>query len=300
MKTGKRAMAAYLSLAVTTKGIFLMTRTNNTIRYFSTLKRHGVAKGLRLIIAVGLVLSVSTAAQASLNDNLLAYWKFDETSGDTAFDSSGNGKHATFSDTGNASWKTTGGKLGGAVDLDGVNDFFTVSGGLAITNQSFSTSYWVKLGRAREQYVLGQGDIGTFSQALHIGIKDSTGKATFAFYADDLTVSNAKARDTANYHHYVATFDAGTDKQTLYIDGAVAGSRTTARGAFLGSGAGLNDFWIGRRWTAEPYHFDGLVDEVAVWNRVLSSTEVTALYNGGAGLEIPIPVATPGTLICVK
>jgi hypothetical protein len=53
------------------------------------------------------------------NPGLMAHWKFDEASGATAIDSSGNGLHATLK---NGPTRTQG-KIGGALNFDKVNDF---------------------------------------------------------------------------------------------------------------------------------------------------------------------------------
>ena len=44
--------------------------------------------------------------------------------------------------------------------------------------------------------------------------------------------------------------------------------------------------------TTSPEEFDGIMDEVGIWNRVLSDSEITELYNGGAGLTYPFVVDT--------
>ena len=74
-------------------------------------------------LSLGLMLSGSAAAQDVVQDpSLLGWWKLDESFGIIAKDSSGNGNHGTL--VGDPSW--TSGFAGGAVLLDGVDDFIEI------------------------------------------------------------------------------------------------------------------------------------------------------------------------------
>ena len=65
------------------------------------------------------VLDVNT----TLLNGLVGWWKFDETSGTVAYDSSGNGNHGTL--TNGPTW--TDGKIGGAINFDGINDYINLA-----------------------------------------------------------------------------------------------------------------------------------------------------------------------------
>ena len=73
----------------------------------------------------------------TLLDGLVAWWKFDETNGSKAYDSSGNGHDGNLS--GGPTWAT--GKIGGALSFDGGDDYVVTD---VTTGLDFSVSTWVK------------------------------------------------------------------------------------------------------------------------------------------------------------
>lgn len=86
------------------------------------------------------------------------------------------------------------------------------------------------------------------------------------------------------WHLVVATYDADTGVGTCYIDnGAGVVSFTKAAASFGSSWAA--DFVIG--YFPGGGYYDGLVDEPAIWSRVLTADERTELYNAGAGRFYP-------------
>lgn len=74
----------------------------------------------------------------------VAHWKFDEGSGSTAFDSSGNGNDGTLqADMATTSWTT--GKYGGALNFDGVDDYVNVPDSAAFDiTEGVTVEFWVK------------------------------------------------------------------------------------------------------------------------------------------------------------
>ncbi len=73
----------------------------------------------------------------------LAHWKFDESKGIVAADSSGNGNHGTV--VGNPVWRPSGGWFDGALDFDGRGDYVKVEKpkGFNFAPNSFSVSAWI-------------------------------------------------------------------------------------------------------------------------------------------------------------
>ncbi|KPK37787.1 MAG: hypothetical protein AMJ65_13795, partial [Phycisphaerae bacterium SG8_4] len=72
----------------------------------------------KLIYSFSIVLVLTGAARAEL----IGWWKFDEASGTTAYDSSGNGNHGTL--IGNPQW--VAGKIGGALDFNGTDSIIDI------------------------------------------------------------------------------------------------------------------------------------------------------------------------------
>ncbi|WP_321540535.1 Ig-like domain-containing protein [Flavobacterium piscinae] len=104
---------------------------------------------------------------------------------------------------------------------------------------------------------------------MHVGFR-STNKFTFDFWSNGVN-SNATISDS-NWHHYVATYNATTNLQSIYIDGVLDNTRT-ATSDFLGSGL-IN---LGRVSTFG--YFDGNLDDLRIWNYQLTATEISTRYN---------------------
>jgi len=111
---------------------------------------------------------------------LIGWWKFDDTEGSTASDSSGNNHTGTL--VGNPQWQPSGGKIGGALSFDGVDDYVDCGSdaSLNITN-AVTIAVWVKLsGPANDQKIAGNQDgnaggykFGVYSNKVEFEIRNS-------------------------------------------------------------------------------------------------------------------------------
>ncbi|MBN2131122.1 MAG: LamG domain-containing protein, partial [Sedimentisphaerales bacterium] len=87
-----------------------------------------------------------------VDGTLIAHWKLDETGGMTAEDSAGDSDGTVM---GGASWRPDGGKVGGALELDGVDDFVLAALPTGLGDGPFSILAWVKGGAADEVLLSG-------------------------------------------------------------------------------------------------------------------------------------------------
>ena len=119
----------------------------------------------------------------------------------------------------------------------------------------------------------------------------------FAFQIRDAVgrsecLSDDEYSDT-NWHHLVGTRDGTTKVATLYVDGVAQAITTTREIDDEGT-----DLIIGRWYeNSDTYHADAYIDEVGIWDVALTSTEITALYNSGAGARadsVTPPEVSPG------
>jgi hypothetical protein len=108
----------------------------------------------------------------------------------------------------------------------------------------------------------------TSSEKIQAGFETSTGT--------DYTVTSANAYNDGNWHYAVATYD-GSSTVRLYIDGQSVASKTTS-GA-IPDKTGIQPLRIGANSRSLSGFFVGVADEVRVWNRQVSSTEVSSQYN---------------------
>lgn len=101
---------------------------------------------------------------------------------------------------------------------------------------------------------------------------------TLKFYGIARDYLASATINTNTWYHGVWVYD-GSD-MNIYLDGTKLGSGATiALNTATGTTATIGD----DTWVAPPH--DGYIDEVACWNRALSASEITELYNSGAGLS---------------
>lgn len=196
------------------------------------------------------------------SSTLVAYWKFDESSGTVASDSSGNGNSGTL--FGNPS--RVAGKFGNALQFNGASTYVESpdSNSLDITN-GITLEAWV--------YPSSLGDwTNVIEKNQNAGYKLGfyNNQVVFTLYA--LWDSYSTGTVPLNQWSYVAaTYDMQNVK--IYINGAL--DSTIAHTNPIGVGTSPVD--IGRSIGGYSY-FNGTIDEVKVWNRALTASEIQSEY----------------------
>ncbi len=239
---------------------------------------------LLVSLAIGVViLGVTETASASL----VAHWGFDESAGTTAFNSVG-GINGTL--VGGASFTTTGGITGGAIQI--TSGYVDMGNNFAST-PTFSVQAWVKTNPgdtsgmvpvAKHWAGIPQG----YFLAIN-NIQDGyTQTNTEGFYSANGPYQTAVGGPSVNdglWHQLVGVYNNGAT--SIYVDGSLAGSGSA------GYANNSADFIIGGLFDGNgtpgnAYH--GLIDEVKVFDNSLSAIDVKALYNSTVN-PIPIPAA---------
>ncbi len=242
----------------------------------------------------------SASGGGALNFPVL-HLTFDEGYGDTAFDSSIFGNNGTLNAGGSGDNDTTAkmwdlnGKFGRAMEFDGVNDRVVVAHDTAFDITSDITlSAWVKRDTINGTYdsIIGKHNNSVWDYNLFIC---GTGSSCYPAH-DDQLVFESDATDklysteaiTDNDWH-LASFTRSGDEYTFYIDGVPAGGGTNGT-AF---DADSYSIYIGTDvTTVTDTYFDGLMDEIYVYNYALSEDEIKKLYNGGMAAVMGAP-STP-------
>lgn len=243
----------------------------------------------------GLILACSSIASASLTDGLVAYWSFNEGSGGTAYDYSGNSNHGTIY---GASW-TAAGALGNALEFDGDYDYVTIPNNSSqqITTNQITVSAWINLyadvGNDQARIICKQETVRN-AWGLEIfgeNYGSSTGNQINFHDTDGSTASynylNTTDLNLNQLYHVLVTDDAGTI--TMYINGLGAPSSSSGYGIPSSIDAPII---IGATNTPDRFFFNGVIDEVLIYNRVLSQGEISALY-----AKSPITIPAPGALV---
>ena len=226
------------------------------------------------------VLAATSVGQAAL----VAHWTFDETSG-AALDSSGNGFNGSI--VGTVTQGQTG-QIGGAYAFAGAGwvDFGAGTVTSKITNLPITVSYWIKsTATTGTRCAVWMGKRGIDTQYLQTGMKN--GNANAAYRNPDFDTAAAwKDRGTTateadgKWHHIVAVYPDATMRH-VYVDGVLAGSTTVTQAYFTGT----DQVAVGNNNRRSTYTdaFDGLIDEVQIWDEALMAGQVAAIYAAGLG-----------------
>ena len=214
-----------------------------------------------------------------LTDNLLAYWNFAEASGDRA-DALG-----TYNLTDNDTVEAVAGHIGNGATFAGAAEKLTQATLDLSGKTEFTLSAWVELGVGSQVYFATVASalscVGLVSSGPHTNALTVYIGAASAFF--DSVLSGAGTWD-----HVVFRYDGAQSTNATKLRAWVNGVETAATviigtiPTLLGGAAGFDVGWDG----AGTYSV-GSVDELAVWDRALSETEIDALYNGGTGLPYP-------------
>jgi hypothetical protein len=236
---------------------------------------------------------------ASLRTGLVAFWQLNEAvaSGNTnATDWTGMGNTLTAT---NAPLSATGMVANGRNFVSASSQYLSANSStdLQFGNGNWSISVWVKNtsnysgSSALFQHVVGKDastgrEFGLRTQITNTGLNGYTA-SVFHTDGSELAVQFPgfanKNSFTGTWNHLAVTHNSGT--VTAYFN--YSQTSTGSRGASKTFAATSTQFNIGRRsYSGFNEYLDGVVDEVAKWNRALSASEVQAIYNGGAGLDI--------------
>ena len=106
------------------------------------------------------------------------------------------------------------------------------------------------------------------------GINYDTSSNLFqAYIGTDNVASSSVSFDRDQWHHVVLTFDGSLDTINLYVDNTGPYTNTSTD-----SIAGLDNEWfVGSNWFSD--YWNGMIDDVIIYERALSDAEVRALYN---------------------
>ncbi len=219
---------------------------------------------------------------------LISYWKLDESSGN-AVDSVGSNTL-----TNNNSVTYGAALINNGANFGTSNTNKSLSKGSIITPlTSVSIQCWVKVNTlipSGTTYGLFEQEDDTNAVIMGVLYDENSGSPRIrADYhknnVSDNYVYYTTTMTTSVWHHIVITYDGSTF--TLYFDGVSRGTPLTISGGGSGSVSG-NEFTIGEMPRFGSFA-SMISDESGIWNRALTSGEVTTLYNGGAGLAYTVP-----------
>jgi hypothetical protein len=221
----------------------------------------------------GVSVTVSNAAPPG---GLVAAYSFNEGAGATTADKSGNGITGNLS---NMSW-TTGGRYGSGLVFNGSNGFVDLGNPSALQlTGSMTLEAWVKASAnpGDDGFIVGKSD----GPGWQLKTTPDNGPHQFCTKVSETTTLAARKFSTSTralntWYHVASVYDATARTLQLYVNGVLENgvSAGTVPATQLNRGVNVN---IGRR--ADGFYFNGIIDEVRIYSRPLSASEVNADMN---------------------
>jgi prepilin-type N-terminal cleavage/methylation domain-containing protein len=181
-------------------------------------------------------------------------------------DSSGNGYNGT--PYGNAAINTTDSHIGYSGEFSASNGYIDISGLPVSTTSGDQTTvtFWMKWLGGNSEMPIGWTTYDLWLSGDHFGFNTAQG--------DIYGIDGASAKLADSWHHVAAVFtNNGTLLNSLFIDG-VEQSLSTVQGSSHGDRTVSANFRISGWLNNSGYKFNGLIDELRIYNRGLSASEV--------------------------
>ncbi|MEM5814143.1 MAG: LamG-like jellyroll fold domain-containing protein, partial [Candidatus Aenigmatarchaeota archaeon] len=211
---------------------------------------------------------------------LVGYWSFNEGSGSTTADNSGNGNVGTLFN--NPTW--VDGKFGKALSFDGSNDYVEVPDSQSLRISSYSVAVWIKP-QVDDDY--WTGIVGKPGRNFNIWLGESNDPnggyihhrfhSTGGGWNDGCPDTDRNAIKMNTWNFVVITNDGINCKtyvfntETYQVSGTVSGNLVVDN----------TNLQIGRNLDGgNGNYFSGIIDEVRIYNRALSESEIKQLHSG--------------------
>lgn len=219
----------------------------------------------------------SGAVASTLLTGLVSYWKLDESSGN-ALDSVGS-NHLSL--TGGVT-QGAAGKIGTAYTFNGSTGRLNLASAV-IGTLPFTVSFWMK-------------GTGAVSLERILSIKAANNNNLYSIYSDAIGRPVAQHWDgsqaiatfgsvakNGNWNHIVALFTSNSSR-SITMNNAAFVTETTAQNALTVTLTQIAYFNFN---SLDQQYYNGSLDEIGIWNRILTADEITELYNSGSGKTYP-------------
>jgi len=208
---------------------------------------------------------------------LVAWWKFDEGSGTTALDSSGHNNHGTLIN--GPQW--VAGTIGGALKFDGRDDCVDCGNDASLNiTKAVTVSAWIKLAATgTDQKVAGNQDDSAGGYKMTVF---SNNKVEFEIRTSgnqgmlNRNVSGGTVLESGVWYHVVGLYAQEGNYIRTYVDGNLDRELVTSEVLAPTSGT----LKLGREPFSNSYYWNGVLDDVRIYNCALDKAEISAIYSG--------------------
>lgn len=215
--------------------------------------------------------------KADMTTGLVGYWNFNEGSGTTANDSSGSGNNATLMN--GPTWTT--GRVGQGLNFDGVNDYVSKTNPswnfVGNPTKSFTVSAWFNPRTCVDLSGIALANEGGWSAHLRLSARPSL---WIIQLIPGTTHADGGSCLTSQWQHVTGVYNASETKLYLYYNGILGDSKVLTDINTSNLTDGLN---VGYTQS----YFDGIIDEVRVYNRALSASDILEIYNSAGAAPVP-------------
>ncbi len=232
-------------------------------------KRNDTFVGDIIVKALGTIVS-------RFENGIVGYFHFDEGAGTTAYDASGLNNNGQLN--GSPIWQGSAPcKSSACLNFDGINNYIRVlnSNTLNFGTGDFSVGAWIKTTSVTDSRIIYKYNTNT-TRGFMLLINGVPNKAQFQLWstggASQAIVTSVTNVNDGNWHYVMGVRSGAADY--LYVDGAKEASSTAATSDVSGG----NDLFIGSDYLGNKL-FNSTIDEIKIYNRALTNTEVAERYN---------------------
>ena len=186
-----------------------------------------------------------------------------------------------------------------SIDFDGVDDYLTMGDASALsfgngtTDDACSFSFWIIVptdDAYEDSGIICKND--SSSNRQYEILFDSSSKLRIRFWDGTAYIQSklSSALTGVTWHHIACTYDGGASSPlqqglNIYVDGVLVTQTRGYLGTYVASDSSTAQVTLGVRVSNSQY-FEGNIDEVSIFERELSSTEVSAIYNSGTPTDL--------------
>jgi hypothetical protein len=167
---------------------------------------------------------------------------------------------------------------GGVMTFDGINDYVSLPDSSILQPSNITISTWFKINQYGTNYVYGNANACLIRKGMYgyeISVRQDGKLIVFAY--SDTNNQNQYLIDSINlntWYNVVLTF--GNSQMKVYINNSLVGTYATSTNSIVYGGGGIS---IGKQGPWDIYYFNGNIGQTMVYNRALTSTEISQNFN---------------------